>query len=147
MTAPRRRRRRLLLVTALVAGGLLVAGAAAKGTLVYSQSPSQVLGSGDSRSVRLSGTVVPGTLVVSGRETRFALRDTGKPATAADTVDVVTRDAPPDTFREGQGAVVEGRLDASGTFVASQVIVKHSNVYRAKPPSSVGATTRSTSSP
>lgn len=33
-------------------------------------------------------------------------------------------------FREGQGVVVEGRLNREGVFEASTVMVKHSNEYR-----------------
>lgn len=35
----------------------------------------------------------------------------------------------PDLFREGQGAVCEGRLDASGTFIADKVLAKHDEKY------------------
>jgi cytochrome c-type biogenesis protein CcmE len=33
-------------------------------------------------------------------------------------------------FREGQGVVVEGKLNRDGVFEASTVMVKHSNEYR-----------------
>jgi cytochrome c-type biogenesis protein CcmE len=35
----------------------------------------------------------------------------------------------PDMFREGQGVVVEGRMDPAGTFQASNLLVKHSEDY------------------
>lgn len=35
----------------------------------------------------------------------------------------------PDLFREGQGVVVEGSLDAAGTFQASRVLAKHDENY------------------
>jgi cytochrome c-type biogenesis protein CcmE len=37
----------------------------------------------------------------------------------------------PGLLREGAGAVVEGRFKADGTFLASQVIAKHDEVYTA----------------
>lgn len=39
----------------------------------------------------------------------------------------------PALFREGQGLVVQGRLNAEGDFVANQVLAKHDEKYR--PPS------------
>lgn len=35
----------------------------------------------------------------------------------------------PDLFREGQGIVAHGRLNASGVFVAEQVLAKHDENY------------------
>lgn len=46
-------------------------------------------------------------------------------------IDVRYRDLLPDLFREGQGVVVEGALDASGTFVADKVLAKHDENYAA----------------
>ena len=38
----------------------------------------------------------------------------------------------PDLFREGQGAVMLGRLAADGTFRASEVLAKHDETYMPK---------------
>lgn len=38
--------------------------------------------------------------------------------------------APPQMFREGIGAIVEGRLAEDGAFETDRVMVKHSNEYR-----------------
>jgi len=35
----------------------------------------------------------------------------------------------PDLFREGAGVVAHGRLNASGTFVADEVLAKHDEKY------------------
>ena len=35
----------------------------------------------------------------------------------------------PDLFREGQGVVVEGTLDAEGSFKADNVLAKHDETY------------------
>ena len=35
----------------------------------------------------------------------------------------------PDLFREGQGVVVEGRLEPGGSFQASEVLAKHDENY------------------
>jgi cytochrome c-type biogenesis protein CcmE len=36
-------------------------------------------------------------------------------------------------YREGQGIVVEGKLDPAGTFQASNLLVKHSEEYKVDP--------------
>ena len=38
----------------------------------------------------------------------------------------------PDLFREGQGIVAEGALDASGVFRADTVLAKHDETYMPK---------------
>jgi len=35
----------------------------------------------------------------------------------------------PDLFREGQGVIAEGQLDAAGRFVAGSVLAKHDENY------------------
>ena len=47
----------------------------------------------------------------------------------ASTVSVSFRGLLPDLFREGQGVVAEGQLDAKGVFVASEVLAKHDENY------------------
>ena len=38
----------------------------------------------------------------------------------------------PDLFREGQGVVAEGTIDASGAFRADNVLAKHDETYMPK---------------
>jgi cytochrome c-type biogenesis protein CcmE len=38
----------------------------------------------------------------------------------------------PDLFREGQGVVAEGTLDATGTFRADSILAKHDENYMPK---------------
>jgi len=35
----------------------------------------------------------------------------------------------PDLFKEGKGAVVQGKLDTDGQFIASEVLAKHDENY------------------
>ena len=51
--------------------------------------------------------------------------------TAAPRCRSPTRDSP-DLFREGQGVVAEGVLDASGVFKADTVLAKHDETYMPK---------------
>lgn len=98
--------------------------------LVYYWSPTELAAASNAKdaTVRLGGMVVAGTFnwdqqnhVVS-----FDLSD-GKT-----TVHVRNEGNPPQMFREGIGAVVEGRLGADGVFHSDNVMVKHDNEY--KPP-------------
>ena len=38
----------------------------------------------------------------------------------------------PDLFREGQGVVAEGTLNADGSFIAREVLAKHDETYMPK---------------
>ncbi len=74
--------------------------------------------------MRLGGLVVEGSVSREGGQVRFELTDGETELT------VSSPEAPPDTFREGQGAVVEGRLGEDGVFRATRIIVRHSNEYQ-----------------
>ena len=76
------------------------------------------------RRFRIGGMVVDGS-VERGEDlaVRFAVTDT------AESVPVVFAGILPDLFREGQGIVALGELDAAGTFVASEVLAKHDENY------------------
>ena len=123
------RRRRLLVgggVIAIALGALIFTGV--RQSMVYFVTPSELLKGdrGAGRAYRLGGMVVQGSLTqdVGSHEQRFRLTD----GTAS--VPVYHRGIPPDLFAEGRGAVVEGRLGADGTFLASSIMAKHSEEYR-----------------
>ncbi|HSJ05831.1 MAG TPA: cytochrome c maturation protein CcmE [Longimicrobiales bacterium] len=97
--------------------------------LVYFVTPGELLARGSEaydKPVRLGGQVVPGTVRwnADDLDLRFTLQDVDG------SVDVQSRKAPPAMFREGQGVIVEGKLNSSGVFESSSVMVKHSNEYR-----------------
>ena len=98
--------------------------------LVYFMTPGELLESGASvydRPVRLGGQVRPGTVEWDAHalDLRFTLQDeTGE-------IVVHARKAPPQMFREGMGVVVEGRYTRAGIFESTNLMVKHSNEYRA----------------
>ena len=124
-----RKQRRLSLIGS--AGAVL---ALAVGLVLYALSdgiaffatPSEIAAkppSPDTR-LRLGGLVETGSLVKeSDGAVRFAVTD-GKAAVPVHYTGIL-----PDLFREGQGVVAEGALDASGTFRADTVLAKHDENY------------------
>jgi cytochrome c-type biogenesis protein CcmE len=78
----------------------------------------------DGQSVRLGGMVERGSVQhqPDGVTIRFAVTD-GKARTP-----VIYRGIVPDLFREGSGAVAEGRMQR-GTFVADTILAKHDERY------------------
>jgi cytochrome c-type biogenesis protein CcmE len=53
-------------------------------------------------------------------------------ADGAATLPVAYQGILPDLFREGQGVVAEGALDAAGVFKADTVLAKHDETYMPK---------------
>jgi cytochrome c-type biogenesis protein CcmE len=78
----------------------------------------------EGRAVRLGGMVEAGSIKrqPDGVTIRFSVTD-GQASTP-----VVYRGIVPDLFREGSGAVAEGRL-ANGTFLADTILAKHDERY------------------
>jgi len=119
---------------AFIGLGLLVLGVAMvlilnafQSNLVFFFTPTQVV-SGEvpqGRSFRIGGMVEDGSLVREndGLTVRFIVTDTAK------RVPVTYKGILPDLFKEGKGAVAQGKLNADGTFVASEVLAKHDENY------------------
>ncbi len=128
MRRPGGRRGRAALTALVVLAGVgLLVGASLQDTLVYYRTPGEVVTTppAPEERFRLGGRVLPGSMTQDGEVTRFRLGE-GRYEVA-----VVQRGSIPGTFREGAGAVVEGRLGSDGTFRSDTVTVKHSNEYRA----------------
>jgi cytochrome c-type biogenesis protein CcmE len=127
-----RKQRRLTMV-----GGSLAVLAAAAALVLYSMSDSIVFFSTPSmvaekhiaagKRFRLGGLVQPGSLVHGDN-----LAVTFKVGDGSTTLPVSYEGILPDLFREGQGVVAEGALDASGVFRADTVLAKHDERYMPK---------------
>ncbi|MCW0235897.1 MAG: cytochrome c maturation protein CcmE [Ferrovibrio sp.] len=123
-----RKRKRLLAVLGLV-GGLAVAAAlvlsAFNDNLVFFHSPSDVAEKQlpADRRFRLGGLVEQGSVKKDGLNTDFIVTD------LRNSIPVRYTGMLPDLFREGQGVVANGRLDAQGRFIASEVLAKHDENY------------------
>jgi cytochrome c-type biogenesis protein CcmE len=127
-----RRQRRLVLIGSALGVLALSVGlvlSALKDSIVFFNSPSDVVEKhvAPGARVRLGGLVKPGS-VVRGENlaVRFEVTD-GK-----NSVPVSYQGLLPDLFREGQGVVTEGALEASGTFKADSVLAKHDEKYMPK---------------
>ncbi len=127
-----RKQRRL----ALIGGGLAVLGVAValvlfamKDTIVFFNSPTDIVEKAvrPGTRIRLGGLVKPGS-VERGENlsVRFEVTDGNK------SIRVGYSGILPDLFREGQGIVTEGSLDANGVFKADTVLAKHDETYMPK---------------
>ncbi|MBS1213392.1 MAG: cytochrome c-type biosis protein CcmE [Proteobacteria bacterium] len=123
------RQRRMTLVGLMVAGVAVAAFlglTAFQKNLLYFYTPSQVAAGEAPKGYpfRVGGLVVAGSVQRGeGVNVRFSVTD--GPA----TVPVVYSGILPDLFREGQGIISIGQMNAEGVFVASEVLAKHDENY------------------
>jgi cytochrome c-type biogenesis protein CcmE len=124
----RKQRRGVLIGVALsvlmVAVGLVLF--AMRDSIVFFHTPSDLtekpIAAG--QRFRLGGLVAAGSVKRGeGTKVDFVVTDTLK------DVPVSYQGVLPDLFREGQGVVAEGALNASGLFVADTVLAKHDENY------------------
>jgi len=97
--------------------------------IVFFQSPTDIASKAipQGQRIRLGGLVEEGSVVrADNAQVRFRVTDT------ANAVAVTYKGILPDLFREGQGVVTEGVLNAEGTFVADSVLAKHDENYMPK---------------
>ena len=116
----------------MVAIGLVFAGVALAAVLVlqafqenlmFFYSPTEVIAGSatEGNRFRLGGLVIDGSLrrETGSLEVQFDVTDTEH------TLTVVYAGVLPDLFREGQGDIADGSLQADGTFRADEVLAKH----------------------
>lgn len=122
-------------VVVLVVFGYFAFGGLGR-SLVYFWTPTELLAEGEAAygtSIRLGGMVIPGSVAWNGetQELRFRLADEGG------IIEVESAGVPPQMFLEAAarqepiGAVVEGTLGRNGIFRATNLMVRHSEEYRA----------------
>ena len=120
---------RLVLVAAAIVAvvvAVLLAMWGLKDRASYFYTPADIAAARpeQGQAMRLGGMVEQGSIQrqPDGVTIRFIVTD-GKAQTP-----VVYRGIVPDLFREGSGAVAEGRLE-NGTFVADTILAKHDERY------------------
>ncbi len=124
------RHKRLLLIVIGVVGitvsSLFVLNAF-RSNLVYFYSPTEVF-EGKApvdKTFRIGGLVQEGSVQRSqdGLKVNFVVTDLKK------TLPVYYEGILPDLFREGQGVVVQGKLNPDKRFIAKEVLAKHDENY------------------
>ncbi|QWE24301.1 cytochrome c maturation protein CcmE [Polynucleobacter sp. AP-Elch-400A-B2] len=117
---------------AIIVGALIVISIAAvlilnalNSNIALYVTPSEVAAgkSPAGQVFRIGGMVKDGSVKRDGLTVNFVITDMVKDISVAYTGIL------PDLFKEGKGAVIQGRLDPSGKFVASEVLAKHDENY------------------
>ena len=117
---------------AIVVGGLAVVSIAAalvlnalNSNIALYVTPSEVAAgkSPKGQAFRIGGMVKEGSVKRDNLTVHFVVTDTAK------DIPVSYTGILPDLFKEGKGAVVQGRLGPDGQFAASEVLAKHDENY------------------
>ncbi|MBF8748843.1 cytochrome c maturation protein CcmE [Pseudomonas putida] len=124
------RKKRLLLILGLLVGVAIAVGfalSALQQNINLFYTPTQIANGEaplDTR-IRAGGMVEKGSVQRSGDslDVRFVVTDFNK------SVPITYRGILPDLFREGQGIVALGKLNAEGVVVADEVLAKHDEKY------------------
>ena len=117
---------------AIIVGGLAVVAIAAalvlnalNSNIALYVTPSEVAAgkTPHGQAFRIGGLVKEGSLRRDNLTVHFTVTDLVKDVPVAYTGIL------PDLFKEGKGAVVQGRLEPDGNFTASEVLAKHDENY------------------
>ena len=123
---PRHKRALLILAALAVVGiaALLILNALNSNIALY-VTPSEVAAgkAPKGQAFRIGGMVKDGSVKRDGLTVHFVITDMVKDIPVAYTGIL------PDLFKEGKGAVIQGRIDANGEFIASEVLAKHDENY------------------
>ena len=97
-------------------------------SMAYYQTVSELYASEDAafeRRLKVSGDVVPGSIVREGTKAKFVITEGNQNL----TVHYVGTDLLPDTFRDYATAVVDGTYGRDGVFTATQMQAKCASKY------------------
>lgn len=122
-----RHKRALIIVAALLAIGVaatLILNALNSNIALY-VTPSEVAAgkAPQGQAFRIGGMVKDGSVKRDGLTVHFEITDLAK------DIPVSYTGILPDLFKEGKGAVIQGRMNANGEFIASEVLAKHDENY------------------
>ena len=131
MTRKERRIYFILIGLATLSTAVALVMTAFEDNIVYFHSPTDIATRTDlqkDRRLRLGGLVKQGSWQKEsdGLTHKFFVTDT------AHDIRVAYKGIMPDLFREGQGVVMEGRLQQDGSFRADEVLAKHDENYMPK---------------
>jgi cytochrome c-type biogenesis protein CcmE len=117
---------------AIIVGGIIAISVAAalilnalNSNIALFVTPSEVAAgkAPTGQAFRIGGMVQEGSIKRDGVTVDFVITDMVK------TIPVAYTGILPDLFKEGKGAVIQGKLDPSGKFIASEVLAKHDENY------------------
>lgn len=128
----RPRQQRMLAVGLVVVGVAIATGLtlqAMKDSMMFFVSVTEVLEGKypQDRNFRIGGLVVNGSV----QREEGSLEMTFRVTDLRCEIPVSFSGLLPDLFREGQGVVAHGQLDADGVFVADEILAKHDENYMA----------------
>ncbi|MFN4148478.1 MAG: cytochrome c maturation protein CcmE [Rhodocyclaceae bacterium] len=117
---------------ALIVGGLASVGLATAfilnaldSNIAFFVTPSEIAAgkAPEGKTFRIGGMVKEGSVVRDNLTVSFVITDTAR------DVKVTYTGILPDLFKEGKGAVAQGRLNPDGSFTATEVLAKHDENY------------------
>lgn len=117
---------------ALIGGGLAVVSIAAmlvmnalNSNIAFFVTPTEVAEgkAPQNKMFRIGGMVKEGSIRRDNLTVHFTMTDT------ANEVPVLYTGILPDLFKEGKGAVAQGRINPDGSFAATEVLAKHDENY------------------
>ena len=115
-------------IVAAILGGVIYQGFQ---STVFYHTPGEILAAPSDfqgRTIRIGALVEKGSSRWDPEAVQLSFKVTED---SQNFIAVVYEGVKPDMFREGQGVVVEGRMDGSGVFRAETLLVKHSEEYSA----------------
>ncbi|PCI73572.1 MAG: cytochrome c maturation protein CcmE [Gammaproteobacteria bacterium] len=126
------RKKRLLTIIGSVLGvaaivGLVLYASEQQMNLFYTPTEMASGIAPTDRVLRIGGLVKEGSV----KRSKSSLLTTFVVTDLAEDVTVTYDKIMPDLFREGQGVVAMGKLNKQGVFVASSVLAKHDEEYKA----------------
>ena len=122
------RHKRIAIIVGALAGLGIAAGLvlnALQSNVAFFFTPTQVT-SGEApknKAFRVGGMVREGSIKRDQMTVHFVITDTAKEVAVSYTGIL------PDLFKEGKGAVVQGKLGPNGEFLATEVLAKHDENY------------------
>lgn len=124
------RKKRLFIVLAILAGvgvAVTLALSALRENINLFYTPTQIVAgeAPEGTRIRAGGLVEDGSVTRSKDSLTVSFRVTDNNA----TVTIRYQGILPDLFREGQGIVALGRVNADGVLVADEVLAKHDENY------------------
>jgi len=117
---------------ALIVGGLATVSIATvlvmnalNSNIAFFVTPTEVVEgkAPQNKAFRIGGMVKEGSIRRDNLTVHFTITDTAK------EVPVLYTGILPDLFKEGKGAVAQGRINPDGTFAATEVLAKHDENY------------------